>query len=121
MDTNLGSHRQVHMLLLMAVTVAGLYLCYRLAAPFVPAMAGALALAVLFAPLHRRLEQRLRPGNFAAGVSVLVVALVVEAAAMALECLNLWLPWVVCGYCARFQANRQRAAANWPRETGILV
>jgi predicted PurR-regulated permease PerM len=77
MDTSLGSHRQVQMLLLMAVTVAGLYLCYRLAAPFIPAMAGALALAVLFAPMHRRLEARLGAGNIAAGVSVLVVALLV--------------------------------------------
>jgi predicted PurR-regulated permease PerM len=65
------------MLLLMAVTVAGLYLCYRLAAPFIPAMAGALALAVLFAPLHRRLEGRLGAGNIAAGVSVAIVALLV--------------------------------------------
>lgn len=77
MDTNLSSQRQVHMLLLMAVTVAGLYLCYRLAAPFIPAMAGALALAVLFARLHLRLERRLGPGNIAAGLSVLVVALLV--------------------------------------------
>jgi predicted PurR-regulated permease PerM len=77
MDSTLGSHRQVHMLLLMAVTVAGLYLCYRLAAPFIPAMAGALALAVLFVPLHRRLEQRLGSGNIAAGTCVLVVAVLV--------------------------------------------
>lgn len=72
-----GSHRHVHTLLLMAVTVAGLYLCYRLAAPFIPAMAGALALAVLFAPLHRRLEQRFGTGNLAASICVLVVALIV--------------------------------------------
>ncbi|MCX7042310.1 MAG: AI-2E family transporter, partial [Gammaproteobacteria bacterium] len=72
-----GSHRQVHTLLLMAMTVAGLYLSYRLAAPFVPAMAGALALAVLFAPLHRWLERRLGGGNLAAGLCVIVVALIV--------------------------------------------
>jgi predicted PurR-regulated permease PerM len=61
----------------MAVTVAGLYLCYRLAAPFVPAMAGALALAVLFAPLHRRLERRLGPGNLAAALCVAMVVVLV--------------------------------------------
>lgn len=76
-DPGLGSHRQVHMLLLMAFTVAGLYLCYRLAAPFVPALAGALALAVLFSPVHRRLERRLGNGNIAAGLCVLVAALLV--------------------------------------------
>jgi predicted PurR-regulated permease PerM len=71
------THRQVHTLLVMAVTVAGLYLCYRLAAPFVPAMAGALALAVLFAPLHRLLERRLGGGNLAAAACVAVVVVVV--------------------------------------------
>ena len=72
-----SSQRNVHTLLLMAVTVAGLYLCFLLAAPFVPAMAGALALAVLFAPLHRWLERRLGAGNMAATACVLVVALIV--------------------------------------------
>ena len=76
-DEGWGSHLHVHTLLLMAVTVAGLYLSYRLAAPFVPAMAGALALAVLFAPLHRWLERRLGGGNLAAGLCVIVVALIV--------------------------------------------
>ena len=74
MDT---MHRQVHTILVMAVTVAGLYLCYRLAAPFVPALAGALALAVLFAPLHRRLERRVGAGNFAAALCVAMVVLLV--------------------------------------------
>lgn len=81
-DESWGSHRHVHTLLLMAVTVAGLYLCYRLAAPFVPAMAGALALAVLFAPLHRWLERRLGPGNLSAIICVLVVALIVAVPAL---------------------------------------
>lgn len=74
---SLGSPRQVHTLLLMALTVAGLYLCWRLAAPFVPAMAGALALAVVFAPLHRWLLRRLRSAPVAAGACVVVVALLV--------------------------------------------
>lgn len=72
-----GSESNVHTLLLMAVTVGGLYLCFLLAAPFVPAMAGALALAVLFAPFHRWLERRLGAGNMAATACVLVVALIV--------------------------------------------
>ncbi|MBW8367067.1 MAG: AI-2E family transporter [Arenimonas sp.] len=72
-----GSRQHVHTLLLMAVTVAGLYLCFEIVAPFVPAMAGALGLAVLFAPLHRWLERRLGAGNLATAISVLVVALIV--------------------------------------------
>jgi len=76
-EADWGSRRHVHTLLLMAVTVAGLYLCFRIVAPFVPAMAGALALAVLFAPLHRWLERHLGAGNMAATISVLVVAVIV--------------------------------------------
>lgn len=76
-ESDWGSRRNVHTLLLMAVTVAGLYLCFEIVAPFVPAMAGALALAVLFAPLHRRLERRLGAGNLATTTTVLVVALIV--------------------------------------------
>jgi predicted PurR-regulated permease PerM len=76
-ESDWGSRRHVHTLLLMAVTVVGLYLCFEIVAPFVPAMAGALALAVLFAPLHRWLERRFGAGNLATTATVLVVALIV--------------------------------------------
>jgi len=72
-----GSPIQVHALVLMAVTGAGIYFCYLLAAPFFPALAGALALAVLFAPLHRWLESKVKRPNLAATICVLVVALIV--------------------------------------------
>jgi hypothetical protein len=36
--------------MLMTATVAGVYVCYRLVLPFVPAFAWALTFAVLFAP-----------------------------------------------------------------------
>ncbi len=81
-ESDWGSHRHVHTLLMMAATLAALYLCYRLAAPFLPAIAGALALAVLFAPLHRWLERRLGAGNLAAAVSVLFVVLLVVVPAV---------------------------------------
>ena len=77
-----GSRSHVHTLLLMAVTVVGIYLCYRLAAPFLPAFAWALALAVLFAPLHRWLASKLKHPNLAATISVLVAALIVVVPAM---------------------------------------
>jgi predicted PurR-regulated permease PerM len=72
-----GSSSHVHTLVLMAVTVVGLYLCYRLAAPFLPALAWALALAVLCAPFHRWLMSKLNRPNLAAILCVLVVALIV--------------------------------------------
>jgi predicted PurR-regulated permease PerM len=64
---------------LLAATSAGAYLCYLLAAPFLPALTWALVLAVLFTPLHRTIETRLRRPNLAALASVLTVALTVVA------------------------------------------
>lgn len=72
-----GSRSHVHTLLLMAVTVVGIYFCYRLAAPFFPAFTWALALAVLFAPLYRWLESKVKYPNLAATICVLVAALIV--------------------------------------------
>ncbi|MEI7728778.1 MAG: AI-2E family transporter [Verrucomicrobiota bacterium] len=74
-DWDLRSHIQT--LVLMVVTAGGIYLCYRLALPFLSALAWALALAVLFSPLQRWLELKLKRPNLAAAVSVLVVGLIV--------------------------------------------
>jgi predicted PurR-regulated permease PerM len=72
-----GSRSHVHTLLLMAATVTGIYICYQLAAPFIPAFTGALALAVLFAPLYRWLEKKIKHPNLVATICVLVAALIV--------------------------------------------
>ena len=72
-----GSRSHVQTLVLMAASAFGLYLCYLLAAPFLPALAWALALAVLFSPFQRWLESKLKRPNLAAGVSVLVIGLIV--------------------------------------------
>ena len=77
-----GSPIHVHALVLMVVTGAGIYFCYLLAEPFFPALAGALALGVLFAPLHRWLESRVKRPNLAAAICVLVVALIVVVPAI---------------------------------------
>ena len=76
-ENDWGSRSHVHTLLLMAVTVAGIYLCSRLSAPFFPALAWAMALAVLFAPFNRWLEAKVKHPNLAATICVLVVAVVV--------------------------------------------
>jgi hypothetical protein len=52
--------------------------CYRLALPFLPALAWALALAVMFTPFHRWLEPKPKHPNLAASVSILVVGLVIR-------------------------------------------
>lgn len=75
------SGSSIQSLLLLTLTAGGLYLCYRLLLPFLPALAWALALAVLFTPLHRWLETRLPRPGVAAGVSILVVILIVAVPA----------------------------------------
>ena len=72
-----GSRSHVHTLVLMAVTIGGLYFSYRLAAPFFSSLAWAMALAVLFVPLHRRLERKIKHPNLAAMISVLAVVLII--------------------------------------------
>ncbi len=76
-----GSPSHLKALVLIAATGAGLYLCYRLALPFLPALAWALALAVLFTPFHRWLESKLESPSLAAAVSVLLVSLMVAVPA----------------------------------------
>jgi predicted PurR-regulated permease PerM len=72
-----GVRARIHALVLMAATIAGIYICWLLAVPFLPAIAWALALAVLFARLHRWIEAGTKRPNLAATVSVLIVALIV--------------------------------------------
>ncbi|HET7680971.1 MAG TPA: AI-2E family transporter [Xanthobacteraceae bacterium] len=72
-----GSQVRIPVLVLMAATVAGIYICWLLAVPFAPAIAWALALAVLFSRLHQWLEAKLNRPNLAAAVSVLIAAVIV--------------------------------------------
>lgn len=72
-----GSRSHVQILVLIAATALGIYLCYRLAQSFLAAISWALALAVLFTPLHRWIELRLKRPNLAATVTILVVGLIV--------------------------------------------
>jgi predicted PurR-regulated permease PerM len=76
-ENDWGSRNHVQTLVLMVVTAFGIYLCYRLAVPFLPALAWALALAVLFAPFQRWLESKLKHSSLATMVSVLVIGLIV--------------------------------------------
>lgn len=60
--------------LLAALAAVALYACYRLFTPFLSALAWALAFAVVGSPLHRFLAARIRYPNFAAALSVGIVA-----------------------------------------------
>jgi predicted PurR-regulated permease PerM len=61
----------------LAAILIGLYVCYLLTLPFLAALAWALALAVLAAPLHRRIEKSLQRPGFAAGISTVLLAVAV--------------------------------------------
>jgi predicted PurR-regulated permease PerM len=76
-----GSRTHVQTSVLMMATAFGLYLCYRLSVPFLPELAWALALAVLFTPFQRRLECTLKHPSLAAAVAVLVIGLMVAVPA----------------------------------------
>jgi predicted PurR-regulated permease PerM len=72
-----GSRNHIRTLVLMAVTVLGIYLCYQMALPFLPAIFWAMTLAVLFTPFQQRLEsKRIHPG-LAAALSVAAALLLV--------------------------------------------
>ena len=77
-----GSPVHVHALVLMTATGVGIYFCYLLAAPFIPAVAWALALAVLFVPVQRWLESKVKYPNLAAIICVLIAALIVVVPAI---------------------------------------
>lgn len=72
-----GSRTQIQDLVLIVATALGIHTCYRLALPFLPALVWALALAVLFTPLQRWLESKLKRPGLTAAISVLVVGLIV--------------------------------------------
>ena len=71
------SRSHVQTLVLLGATAFGIYLCYRMTAPFLSALGWALALAVLFAPFQRWLEKKLKHPSLASLVSVLVIGVIV--------------------------------------------
>lgn len=78
-ESDWGSRNHVRTLVLMGVTALCLYFCYRLAAPILPALAWAMALAVLFTPLQRWVESKIKSTSWAAIISVLVIGSIVVA------------------------------------------
>jgi len=66
-------------LILIFITGLALYLCYRLLQPFLPALAWALALAVITYPLHRKIKHYVPSESAAAGAAIMVIALIIVA------------------------------------------
>lgn len=72
-----GTFRQLSLLALIGLTLLFIYLTYRLAEPFLPAIASALALSVLLTPLNRRLQLMTRKPGVAAFLSVLCAVILI--------------------------------------------
>ena len=72
----------VQTLVLIAATAIGIYLCYRMAAPFLPALTGALMLAVLFTPMQHWLESKLKRPSLSALISILLIGAIVVVPAV---------------------------------------
>jgi predicted PurR-regulated permease PerM len=73
------SRERALVIVLGAATALAFYLCYKLAQPFLPALAWALALAVVAHPLHEWIARRTNRANVEAAVAVAVVAVVLIA------------------------------------------
>lgn len=76
------SRERAKALALVVATSVAVYLCYLLAATFLPALAWGLALAIIAAPMHRRIERLIGRPSIAAGASVFIVAVVLVAPAL---------------------------------------
>lgn len=72
-----SSRRHVQTLVLLVAIATGIYLCFRLALPFLAAFTWALALAVMVIPLQRWLESKVKSPGLAAVLSVMAIGLVV--------------------------------------------
>ena len=68
---------RVRVVLLAAGTLGGVALCFALALPFLGAMTSALTFAILFEPLHARIERALGRPTPAALISVLAILVIV--------------------------------------------
>lgn len=76
--------KQVTTWFLIAVAGAALYLCYRIAEPFLNPIFAAIVLAIVFYPLHARIEALIPRPNVAATISTILVMLVVAIPAVLL-------------------------------------
>lgn len=65
---------RVRVALGIALSLVGLYVCFRLVVPFFTPLAAAFVLAVLFSPIHRRISSHINNPSLAALVTVLGIA-----------------------------------------------
>jgi len=74
--------RQATTWFLIALATVALYLCYRIAEPFLNPIFAAIVLAIVFYPLHARIESLIPRPNVAPTISTILVMLVVAIPAV---------------------------------------
>jgi predicted PurR-regulated permease PerM len=116
------SRERVLALVLLIATALAVYVCYQLTRPFLPALAWALALAVVAHPLHTWLERRLQRANLAAGVAVVVVAVAIVGPTVLLtQRLGREVAWGVEWVQSEYRSGHWRAALeHHPRLAAML-
>jgi predicted PurR-regulated permease PerM len=75
--SKLGSRSRLRAYILVAITLAGLFVCILLTTPFLPALTWAVGLAILFAPAHCWVQAKLKKPNLASAISVLWIGLII--------------------------------------------
>ena len=107
-ESNRWSLARIRAIALPLLTALGLYLCYRLARPCIPALVWAGALALVFTPLHRLLKAKLRRPNLAAACSLVIIGLLVVVPAT-------WFAQMVVEQTTSIVENVQRqiTAGKW--------
>ena len=71
------SRNRIRLLLQLALTIGGVFLCYLMTLPFLASLAWALALAVLFMPLHRKICRKIKRPTFSAIVTSAIAIVIV--------------------------------------------
>lgn len=76
-DNDWMSPNNIHTLVLILSILVGIYLCYKIALPFLSVLAWALTLAVMFTPLQCWLESKLKNPSFPSLISIILIGSIV--------------------------------------------
>ena len=71
------SRHRIRLFLQLAITIGGVFLCCLMTLPFLASLAWALALAVLFMPLHRKICRKIRHPTFSAILTSAIAIVIV--------------------------------------------
>ena len=76
-ENGVGDRNRIRAIAPALLAAAGIYSCFRLAQPCIPSLVWAGALALVFTPLQRWIEARVKRRNLAAAFSLVIIGLLV--------------------------------------------